>query len=447
MTNQAKNNYDIIYNLVSKYYSLRDDSLSLFKELLYDHEKRLEYIDPMFHSYLDEDLRAYFEIGNDIKIIFDESWDIFTYLFSDFLYFNKDVFNVSYENYLNNELFIDNKKYKLFKYAKKWYENSNEERMKDFCTYIKGYFSNNNEKVYINIRKIEFDISTKELFQLCFRYALEEIGRKKISNKKIYLVMSFNFSDWFFCSSGEKWSSCLNVESKNGSWASLPGLIVDKNRILFYITNKEKKEQEKVFNAEVDKMITRTWGLLDENDIIHLVRFYPSEIVNCKLIKSIVPFNIYEKSTIFKDYLSFNKPTKHPYNTLLYNKNNESIYIFQDKTEFKFLNNEELKIVKSYRGGISKIHTAKNDKKVLRFGFNYFRPGSLNFIIKNNSDVLTESINSLNYEYREKEEYKDKQCNFCGTYIAPEQCSYLIHEDCCEKTYCNDCYEEFINNN
>ena len=91
----------------------------------------------------------------------------------------------------------------------------------------------------------------------------QSISEKRFPiGKELQIVLSLNFADWFLCSTAESWTSCLDLKSSHQSafWASLPGLIIDKNRALVYITDGTKKE---FCGITTDKFITRSWILLN----------------------------------------------------------------------------------------------------------------------------------------------------------------------------------------
>lgn len=82
---------------------------------------------------------------------------------------------------------------------------------------------------------------------------------KKPKAKSLELVVSLNPIDWFLCSTGEKWSSCMSLEGGYLFWVGLPLLVGDKNRALIYITDGTKKEYQ---GMVVDRFLSRSWGML-----------------------------------------------------------------------------------------------------------------------------------------------------------------------------------------
>lgn len=316
MTEQSVINFGIIDSLVSKHFALSEKSLSMFREVLHNRDKKLKYIDEQFHSLLDEDLRAYFPVKTEIKETLDDGWSMFTNLFDNFI--DNSGIEVTYDNYANNKIVIDKNEAKLFKYIKKWYlERSEMERLKF------------GERVSCNIDGFDYHSHTD--FDLAFKRASEKIGTMKLPDKDLKVVLSFNFADWFLVSTAENWSSCLNLESDYDAcyWSGLPGLITDPNRMLFYVTDGKTKNYRDIV---INKSITRTWGLLNSQNIVFPVRHYPQQIISDKAISTLFPFEVYPGSLNMNNR-SFGQ-AKHTFDDFLTNYLNESVYIYQDDTCF-----------------------------------------------------------------------------------------------------------------
>jgi hypothetical protein len=118
MTEQSVKNFAIIDSLVSKHFALSSKSLSLFREVLHNRDKKLQYIDEQFHGLLDEDLRASFPVISEVKSELDDGWNIFKNVFCTFLC--ETNIDITYDNYANNKIVIDkNEVYQEMVFGKK----------------------------------------------------------------------------------------------------------------------------------------------------------------------------------------------------------------------------------------------------------------------------------------------------------------------------------------
>jgi len=412
MTDRAKENNKIIDDLVTKHFSLDDESLSIFKDILHNPEKRLEYIDPIFHPYLDEDFRYKVKIDNENKKFIDKGWAEFNRFFKSFL----KEYEVSYENFHNNKIVIDGKEYKLFKYIKKWYINQNVDKI------IDDFRNSITESKYL------FKSISKEEIETFITRKIEIISSYKLPLCDIELVLSFNFADWFLSSTSEEWSSCLDLDSnyENCYWAGLPGLIIDKNRLMVYLTNNDKKTYN---NIIVDKLLARTWGLLDSHDRVFLVRQYPNDFITPEAIESI--FNI-DNTHFYDNNGIYNfKVSKHKYDKLLFNKINSSLYIYQDNTAFGLID-DNLYLVKHEKGyyGFERRDSSLNKFKYYKrlYTTNYKYEDGLYGLIVNDEEI----IDTLNDSYY-------AQCVNCGDYLYNEDDVEYVDEY--GDVYCRSCFE------
>ena len=273
-------NKEIIFNLVSKYFSLEKDGLKKFEKNLYEPN-----IDEVYKELLKDskDYRIKLPVPDEVLSDADQGWRDFKYQFNSFV----NNYSVRYENFRKNKIKINKQEVKIFKALCDYYKDSMEK-----C----------------RIERL-----------------LEVIGTKKYPKKQTSLVLSLNFEDWFLCAAAESWSSCLNVDSdyEGAYWAGLPGLVGDKNRAMMYLTNGQEKNYK---NIVVDKVLTRSWLLLNKEDMINIVKFYPADLLYESTINEI--FNV-EK---FKD-LGSNYTSKHKVD-FLFHTNGYSSFIYQDKTEF-----------------------------------------------------------------------------------------------------------------
>lgn len=349
-----------IYELVRDHLSLDTKSLEIFRHRLIE-----PLIPDCFKDKIDSEFRIRINLGIEERQSFDSGWR----RFCDFFYYSKKKFNITYSDFVANRIIYNKNTYKIATLLKKEGEDN---------------------------------------------YALENLKdclEQRLSNDAGQLVISFNFADWFLCSTSENWTSCMNLESEHeGSyWASIPGFVVDQNRCLVYIVNGKKKEY---LGITTDSFLARTWGLLDKNDILNLIRFYPVHINDegiCKHIENTTGIKTKHLEEGFKSKYSFD---------LLRFETGDSCYGYIDCAR---LVKKDGKFRISYGDG----------------GFNYYNKDN-KYI---NSDLFC-------YEYGFKELVKrnDK----IGNYL-PENDVYYCDE-CGDSTedvvetddgmYCQQCYNE-----
>jgi len=260
----------------------------------------------------------------------DDGWTTFKLIFKQF-YNNHDI---SYSDYAKNKFMIGKNEVKLFKYMKKWYTDREKTVIDEFL-----------HKAYYTLSGVNF--IDRENFDVIFKRASEYIGTQKLPDKSMKIVVSFNFADWFMVSTGETWSSCLNVQSDYEAcyWTGLPGLITDPNRSLIYLTDGKSKSYRKI---TVDRFISRTWGLLNHNNVLFPVRHYPSKIINNETLAKVFPHEVYQYSIEESRNNGFCKG-KHPYKDIITNQKGDGIYIYQDGTCFD-AEGPEIHIVSGHSG-------------------------------------------------------------------------------------------------
>jgi hypothetical protein len=273
----------LIKNLVQDHFSLEKKSLELFKQrLFFERPIAKEWKEIIGDS---PDLRVRFDITEEFIEQMDTGWRIFLVKFGYF----KEEYNVSYKDFNRNIIKVDGQEKRLFKFIKDLHLKKLRETV-------------NHDDI--------FDI-IKDSFSKSLERTLEKISASKAPiGKKMELVVSLNFADWFLCSTSENWSSCLSLQSSYSEsfWSGLPGLIGDKNRALIYITDGEKKN---FMGIEVDKIINRTWAILTRETnkqpwgSIFLVRPYPNsmDIANVfekVLLKNEIKHSINKNENIYK---------------------------------------------------------------------------------------------------------------------------------------------------
>jgi hypothetical protein len=321
-TVDVKNNL-IINKLVKKHFSLTEKSQNLFTHrLLYERDIPKEYADVLkgssdlrtrfdlndefmesfdnswglfsniFQNYVYERNITYKDysrnkvvVNKNEKKIVKDIVDFYYNLFEDWLYDRKDIsiFNefVSVYGYYFFEDFKHS--IKSFIYKEKGFKPSfaSASSIVTAVEFVKAFLGKKDlsglkvdnyteegvsleealskedkENLFSFLKKNLFDYIDKET-----RRKFESIVQKKpFANKKLQLVISLNYADWFMASTGDSWSSCISLYSTYDEcyWTGLPTLIGDKSRAMVYITEKDG-EKKNFAGIKVDKFLARTW--------------------------------------------------------------------------------------------------------------------------------------------------------------------------------------------
>jgi hypothetical protein len=265
---QNKANDKLLYDIVEKYWGLNEESLKLFKDKIKSKKYPKEY--KRFN--LDKEGRAFYPIEVEELSEIDEGWNYFK---SKFFTFKGIAEEIKYENFRKNIVDVGKgQKVKLVNYLKekiyKEYESSEKNKKIEITQYLNITFLKRPK-----IKDI-IDNFVNEIFEL-------RINRMRLPKNDFFFVVSCNPVDFFLCSTGQSWTSCLNL-IRDGYWDGLPSAIMDKNRAIVYITT---GEQKKFLGLTTYKIITRSWIILlkdlnnkEENIFYHFVGRYPRNNIN-----------------------------------------------------------------------------------------------------------------------------------------------------------------------
>jgi hypothetical protein len=380
-------NIEIIDTLVSKYFSLETNSLKIFKEKLRNPSTDPE-IEKIFSG--SQDLRVRYRIPDEYLEFLDIGWLHFKEYFSFFYSHN----GISYTSFRNNKICYGGKTLKLKKALYDYYmENSS----------IAANF--------LGLRKFEKDIPeySIELEKRIIMY-LDKVGIYKLPSNGMEVVLSLNFADWFLCSTAEDWSSCLNLESNfhGAYWSGLPGLVTDKNRLMIYVTEGKKKD---FLGIKIDSFLSRSWMIIDADNIFNILRFFPSEKINTRDINNIIklPCNI-GKGWVAKNPIDF-----------LYFSNEKSSFAYLDYSKIsrrldgKFL-------MQSNKDGRFSYYDKTINKIIEGKSIFYFKYG-FSYLVEQDKNL--ESVNK-------------HSCMHCGKFVEENLKEF---EDL---FLCNHCYKEII---
>jgi hypothetical protein len=269
---------------------------------------RNQFIDETYRAVIDEDGRFIKKIESADRELLDNGWKLFCHCFNDFVNRNK----ITYDNFISNSFYIGKQKRKLFKACNDFYGE---------------------------------DISDE----------IERISAISLPKKEeLYIVLSVNFNDFILCSTGNPWTSCLDL--KSGQYSnSLSGFLFDRNRAMIYITDKTKKE----FNGiESYVMFSRMWCLLDKSNTININISYPTrESISENLLSQVTGMPL---KNIDNSFISKYEVDK------LDNKNDVFVFGYQDFTKFKSVNDLHL-IFSKCTGCYSIINTFDGKKEIVNF--------------------------------------------------------------------------------
>lgn len=386
--------YEIVKKIIKERFSLGEDGYKEFEKNLESNGNMKEF------SFLNEDGRKFYKIEKNLYPFIDDGYKILSSL-SSFV----SEYRISFEDYADNKVSIKGNKIKIFKLASDYYSKMMssifaslaipdvEERID--MRFVERVASDTGSSYYelysllgriyksseIKFFREEYHNSGEKTIEGITEFLLkkifEKIGCYKINTEKdLYFVISRNFNDFFLCSNGEGWTSCLNPESSSGFWSSLPFLVSDPNRCLCIISDLSEKEY---LGIKSIRMFKRGWGELDTNDKINTGIFYPAkEYLDSSFFGNIgIPF----MKTISSSFVS-----KYPLN-LFYNTYDTFDFLYQDDTRFynsreEFLSEHRDESVSLKRG--NKNHTILVNKRGARdYHMCSYKSGLKNLIEEN----------------------------------------------------------------
>lgn len=380
-------NKEDIVSLVDNYFGLDTASQEKFENKIHNPD-----IDEVYSQYLGEDFRARWKVPNEKLEEYDQGWKIFK---NRFKVFRRD-YGITYEDFRNNKKLVDKNYVKLRKLLKEYYlDKLDDELVRDIDLSDIPFYSGEEERVIDNFLDENY----------------KEIGRVKLPKSGIDIVLSCNFEDWLFCSTGETWGSCLDLRSEYMYWGGLPGLVGDKNRAMIYVTdNRQKNPHPENEHFKVDRILSRSWVLLDENGVMRLVKFYPNQYFNTREIEDITGLYIEEGN--WGNYRS-----KHPIDFLRF-EGGSTVYPYQDTTTFT---------PEGYLEGGEKGHfffTPSSDFPVQDDIFRHTEEG-IQDLIENRKD-LSEFERTFQI------------CDMCGRTIEEGEEDFLVDV----RVICEDCFHD-----
>ena len=372
MTDIDTNNKSIIKKLVKNHFSLKPESLKRFNEAI-EQPKMLNNIAEFFKD--SEDNRVRYKIPTEKLEDIDAGWYLFKDKFFEFTSFYNEF---KYSDFANNKILIGKNSIKLQKTLIKFYTDSKHFYRKFIEDFLKWLYENRyiptrinllqklngliaisiDDKIYDSIEEIEPD-DIKEFIKkeitIYISIIMEKVGIVKFSaNKSIEIVFSRNFADWFLCSTKNSWTSCLNCSTTYGGalWSGLPGTIVDKNRIMIYLSDGSKKTYQGI---QVDKALQRVWAIYTKDNTFKVLRWYESKKIPNSFLKELsgLTFDLLDdKKTNVYSYWKSKEPID-----FLYHDNNTSCFIYMDYSDYSDVNKKNIYIKGREEKGFRHIYS------------------------------------------------------------------------------------------
>ena len=267
-------NKEKITNIVKKHFGYADETKDLFEKIYND---KINYIGEDYQKFLNgietSDFKVRRVVPEEIMEKLDSGFVLFKLYFSSFVKY----YNVTYNNFRDWKIEINKNMFKLQKALTNYYSDS-----KNKIHFASDVQCIRSVEEYKSYTYSETDISRK------LREIQERVSERKLPSSNLEVVITWDFADWFLCSSGESWTSCLNLDSGYDAcfWHGLPALTGDPNRCMVYMTNGQKKKWNGI---EADKVIARAWGILGEDGIIYLNKSYPTKNFSAEDVHLIFP--------------------------------------------------------------------------------------------------------------------------------------------------------------
>lgn len=396
-----------IKEIVIKYFGLDEESKERFLEA-YDNP----FIDDIYKPFVGDDYRIRVPLVGSLYENFDKGWSTFKSILPELV----SNYRITYEEFYNNKKIQGKNHLRIIKMIRSYFnEDICEEKILNFLRRMGDFEPSKFYEYRDYCEDNGIDIRSKESIGKAVNLFIDRINELRFSkNRNIEIVLSFNRDDWFLSTTNENWRTCLSLESPSFAsyWVSLAGAVIDKNIALLYITNGEKKSY---FNNKVDKVLSRSWVLLDKDSNLNMVKFYPTSILSIKDISKVLPLEI-------KD-ISYDFISKYRVKPLLF-RNGYSNYLYQDKTEPSDYKDGSFNLIYGGKG----LFTFYGDKIFEGPIFNYTN-GLHELVSANRNSRNMDIIDFFT---------PPLVCSDCGCLISAGR-NYMVDERTSEK-YCEICW-------
>jgi hypothetical protein len=405
-------NEKAIEELVFNHFSLKPSSNFRFSQAI-----RNRFIDEEYKHYLDGNNRLIVEVPEEYYEIFDKGWE----RFKEVLPFFAREYGITYEDFRRNKIIHNKNTLKIIKLLKNYFFKEgelSEDKHSEYFHFLRNvrFLFPDSETLF----EMYDDRFSKRFAQEIITFFINKLNEVRLSSdKKIYIVISFNYTDIFLSSTAEEWSSCLNLESRSFAayWSCLPGAAIDRNLAVLYITNGSEKYYEGIV---APKMISRSFLLLDKEGVLNIVKFYPNELININIINEVLPFNIREIGPHYESKYEIEP---------LYYKNGYGLYFYQDKTRPIMVEGDKFFLKYGGKG----LYTIKDGGYFEGPIFNW--TGGFKVLKENNERILNFFL-------------PPTKCETCGVLLARPRAFDFRGDYYCEEHYQNmiEEHDSFGNN-
>jgi len=483
LTEQDKENNEKIKSLVKNYFGLEKDSMDYFNRQIDN-----PLIDDVYFEAFNKagSSKIEFDLPANIQETLDYGWqNVIKIYFEQFIYET----GATYENFKSNKLEINKNVFKFKKAIVKFYtdkvfeaiesayaeisekENNGIKYNTEDISYIVRTQVHNkinanfvrhivNEAVQYICKKLEgqdleVEASRRDIVTILensINILWQDASNQKISSDSLKIVLTFSFADWFLCSTGESWGSCLSLAGNSANyWYGLPGLIGDKNRIMIYITRGDEKDYRGI---KTHHYLYRTWALLDNESRVNIVRWFPKEEIHNNALYDFLQ----EKTGLRfnKVSMSHNEDfySKHEVE-LIWTQDGYSLFPYQDYTDWT--EGDKTHIISGDSGMLYKEKFSSNRYVLSDEVYTYNAFSSLGDLIDKGVNICEARDEPVSYcshcdERIEGEEYitpnGDVVCETCyhENYFHCEECNDVHHIDYAFYTedgpVCEDCFHD-----
>lgn len=401
-----------IRNTIVNCFGLSEESKERFKE---GYDK--PFVDDAFGIFLDSSYRIRTPLPESLYESFDKGWETLRSVMPDLV----REYDIKYEEFYSNKKAYSKNTFRVIKLIRSFFHTGDfEEKARDFLLRMRSFEERKFYEFERYCRENELALVSKDSITKAIDLFIDRINELRFSkNKSIEIVLSLNREDWFCSTTNESWRTCLSLESPSFAsyWVSLAGSVIDKNLALLYITNGDKKEY---MGVKTDKVLSRSWVLLDENSIFNIVNFYPSSLLSVDNLGEFLPYKI---KKIGNDFVG-----KHTVSPLWF-KNGYSNYIYQDKTIPVMIDDKTFKL-KSGSKGLKTIYKGKVFEGPI---FNFCDGFSkLKRLVEENRDISILDFFT----------YPD-ECVECGSLVSRYRACYNEDDGSYNRgPYCGECFND-----
>lgn len=461
MTEKGKQNRQAFLNVCQRYWGFDEKSMNYIEHRTSDDWKPAKEYQNLIDKFGWEDQRIEFKLDlsdpkvQEILSKSDKAFSLFKQRFSDAINILKNEgCEISYGDFLSSKVIYKKNVTKIKKVLELAYGfNTDESR---------------------NAKRRDLNLSSTSLKEEVAQKIVKEfeyIGSYKKKASDISIVLSLNPCDWLMASTGEDFTSCLDVNKKDGDgyrfFAGLPFLCGDPNRSMLYIKGGSKKTLEGI---EIDKVKSRCWSLIMKDSNIFSIKWYPNKTISNEDMKAITGVNFVSQGD--GAFLG----CKYPIDPLFI-ESGTMHSIYNDVGCWEYVNGELLHTNSKDKGGqqiftrsfvdvsngslrFCEQHIKSEDRYYsATWSLDYFKYRGLKWASTYTKYIcstcgsldtgfsIEDSKTKYGYSFICQDCYSNKyfKCEKCGRTKDKEHKKSVVYEDGAIKFVCKDCYEEMKN--